>query len=192
MRSVVISSAIRSISRPAMRACGNPDRRSENPPVSAPAPQSRAAARAPAWTVRHARNAGALMREKIFSIVPATARLRPQCCSAGTRTSSRNTSLTSCSPSMVMIGRTVMPGRLHVHQQHGNAILLARLLAGAHQAEHPIRHMRQRSPGLLAVDNPFIAVASSACDVSPSQIRSRGQVRKNPGTTNLPARGCAE
>ncbi|MDT4876244.1 hypothetical protein FQZ97_1116720 [compost metagenome] len=35
---------------------------------------------------------------------------RPTRFSTGTRTSSRNTSLTSCSPSRVMVGRTVMPG----------------------------------------------------------------------------------
>ena len=50
-------------------------------------------------------------------------------------------------------------GRMHVDQQEGNALLLARRRIGAHQAEDHVGVLRQRGPGLLTVDNVMIALA---------------------------------
>ena len=86
----------------------------------------------------------------------------PMSWSAGTFTSSKKTSLTSCPPSMVMIGRTVMPGDLHVGQQEGDALLLLRVRVGADQQEDPVGVLRQRGPGLLAVDDVVVALAHRA------------------------------
>ena len=43
--------------------------------------------------------------------------------------------------------------RLHVDEQEGNALLFLRRRIGAHQAEDPVGILRQRGPGLLAVDH---------------------------------------
>ena len=50
-------------------------------------------------------------------------------------------------------------GRLHVDQQERDAFLLLRRRIGAHQAEDPVGVLRQRGPGLLAVDDVVVAVA---------------------------------
>ena len=55
-------------------------------------------------------DAGALVAEQELGVVPALVLLRRRRFSTGTLTSSKNTSLTSWPPSMVRIGRTVMPG----------------------------------------------------------------------------------
>ena len=66
-------------------------------------------------------------------------------------------------------------GRSHVQQQHGNAALGARAVIGADQAEHAVGVLRQRGPGLLAVDHVLAAVALGAG-------RQRGQVEPEPGS----------
>ena len=81
--------------------------------------------------------------------------------STGTLTLSRKTSLTSWPPSRVMIGRTVMPGRLHVDQQEADARLRLGVGIGADQEEAPVGVLGQRRPGLLAVDDVvFLAVVA--------------------------------
>ena len=62
-----------------------------------------------------------------------------------------------------MIGRTVMPGDLHVDQQERDALLLLRRVRiGAHQAEDPVGVLAERVPGLLAVDDVVVALAFGA------------------------------
>ncbi len=52
--------------------------------------------------------------------------------------------------------------RTHVDKQHGDAALRPRLGVGAHQAEHPVGVLGKRGPGLLAIDDVFVAVAHGA------------------------------
>ena len=49
-------------------------------------------------------------------------------------------------------------GGLHVDQQEADAGLRLAFIAGAHQAEDPFAVLAQRGPGLLAVDDVFVAL----------------------------------
>src|SRR4029077_12079031 len=49
--------------------------------------------------------------------------------------------------------------RFHVHEQEGNASLLLRRRVGTAQAEDHVGVLRQRGPGLLAVDDILVALA---------------------------------
>jgi hypothetical protein len=49
------------------------------------------------------------------------------------------------------------PGRLHVDQNVGDAVVLRRAWVGTGEAKHPIGELRVRSPNLLAVDNEKVA-----------------------------------
>ncbi len=78
--------------------------------------------------------------------------------SCGTRTLSKNTSQNSSCRSRLTIGRTVMPGAVHRHQQEADAVLLLGALVGAHQHEDPVGVVGERGPDLLAVDDEVVAV----------------------------------
>ena len=80
--------------------------------------------------------------------------------SAGTRTSSKKTSLTSKPPSISSIGRSVTPGE----SIGKTSIEMPRCFFSAvgsvrHEAEDPVGVLAERRPGLLAVDHPVVAVA---------------------------------
>ena len=53
-------------------------------------------------------------------------------------------------------------GRRHREDEEGNAVLLLRLVACAHEAENPVRVVRERGPDLLTVDDIVPAVARRA------------------------------
>jgi hypothetical protein len=74
---------------------------------------------------------------------------------------------------MVVIGRTV----LHVDQQKRYSVLLLGRLIGARQAEHPVRILRERRPGLLAVDDILIALASRR-GLERSEVGARARLGK--------------
>ena len=80
--------------------------------------------------------------------------------SAGTRTSSKKTSLTSKPPSISSIGRSVTPGVSigKTSIEMPRCFFSARRV-GADQAEDPVGVLAERRPGLLAVDDPVVAVA---------------------------------
>ena len=67
--------------------------------------------------------------------------------------------MTSCEPSMVMIGPHGDARRFHVDQQEGDAGLRLCRRIGADQAKNPVGMLRQRRPGLVAVDDVMVAVA---------------------------------
>ena len=72
----------------------------------------------------------------------ATVQPAPSSCtrfSTGTSTPSKNTSFTSCPPSMSASGRTVMPGVLHVDQQERDALLLAAPIRGSVRTRQKIQ-----------------------------------------------------
>ena len=59
----------------------------------------------------------------------------PSMRSAGTTTSSKNTSANSCTPLIISIGATVMPGRVHVDEERGDAAV-ARLGGPGAREQH--------------------------------------------------------
>ena len=63
-------------------------------------------------------------------------------------------------------------GRLHVDQQEADAGLGLALVAGAHQAEDPFAVLAQCGPGLLAVDDVFVAHAFGA-GLDAGEVRAR-------------------
>ena len=113
-------------------------------------------------------DAGTLVAEQVLGVGPALV-LFPTRLTAGTRTFSSQTSLTSQPPSSVRIGRTLTPGA-RMSSSSMEMPRWARAVIGADQAEHAVGVLRQRGPGLLAVDHVLAAVALGAG-------RQRGQVR---------------
>ena len=75
-----------------------------------------------------------------------------------TRTLSKKTSLNSASPVICLSGFTVTPGVLHVEQEVRDALVLGRVGIGAGQQHHPVGHVGERRPHLLAVDDVVVAV----------------------------------
>ena len=105
-----------------------------------------------------ARDAGALVAEQEFGIVPALVLLADEVLGRHL-TSSKNTSLTSWPPSMVWIGRTVMPGVfMSIRRKEMPSCFFA---AGSVRTRQKIQSaiLRQRRPGFLAVDDVVVAVA---------------------------------
>jgi hypothetical protein len=120
-------------------------------------------------------DAGALVAEQELGVVPALVFLADDC-STGTSTSSRNTSLTSWPPSMVWIGRTVMPGVfMSTRMKEMPSASWPRV--GAAQAEDPVGVLRQRGPGLLAVDDPAVALALGL-GLERGEVRARARLGK--------------
>ena len=78
----------------------------------------------------------------------------PSIRSAGTTTSSKNTSANSRSPLIISSGATVMPGRVHVDEERGDAAV-PRVGRSRSREEHAaVGVLRQAGPDLLAVDDP--------------------------------------
>ena len=86
----------------------------------------------------------------------------PRSCVAGTRTSSKKTSLKSWLFGMLTSGRTVMPGRLHVEEEVADALVLRRVRVGAGDEDAHVGAVRAGRPDLLAVDDVVVAVADGA------------------------------
>ena len=83
----------------------------------------------------------------------------PSTFSTGTRTLEKNISLKPESPDIILSGRTVMPGDLHVDQQAGDALVLGRRRIGAHDQQAQVGDVGVAGPDLLAVDDEVVAVA---------------------------------
>ena len=49
--------------------------------------------------------------------------------------------------------------RLHIQDEVGNPLVLGRVRVGAGEQDHPLGHMRQRGPDLLAVEDVVVTVA---------------------------------
>ena len=98
------------------------------------------------------------MRERRVRDRPAVVQA-PTSWSSGTNTSSRNTSLNSASPVICTSGRTSMPGRRHVDDEVGDALVLGHVGVGAGQADAPARELRVRRPHLLAREQPAVVDA---------------------------------
>ena len=71
--------------------------------------------------------------------------------------------------------------RLHVDQQERDALLPLALVRGAHQAEDPVGGLRQRRPGLLAVDDVEVALRARPWCAA-TRGRSPSPARSSPGT----------
>ena len=100
---------------------------------------------------------GKLVPRSWASVVLATAQpwcRPPTSWSAGTNTSSRNTSLNSASPVICTNGRISMPGAVHVDHQVGDAAVLGGIGVGAGQADAPPGHRGVAGPHLLARQRP--------------------------------------
>ena len=68
-----------------------------------------------------------------------------------------------------------MPGRLHVDQQEGQALVLRRPDIGAHQQDAPVREAGVAGPDLLPGDVEDVAVAGRrACGTRPGRSRRSG------------------
>ena len=78
------------------------------------------------------------------------------------RTSVRKTSLNSASPVICRSGRTSTPGRGHVADEVGDALVLGHARVGAGEQDRPPRLVRHRGPDLLTGDDPVVAVAHRA------------------------------
>ncbi|KAG1292159.1 hypothetical protein G6F64_013706 [Rhizopus arrhizus] len=106
-------------------------------------------------------NAGALVAQQVLGVGPALVLFAPQ---VGHRYAP------VLQPDLVHVVAAVQRAEgahrhargAHVQQQHRNAALRARVGVGAHQAEHPVGILRQRGPGLLAIDDVFVAVTHRA------------------------------
>jgi hypothetical protein len=115
----------------------------------------------PALAVAHAGVAGALVAEQVLGVGPALVLLAH---AVGHR------HFHVVEPDLVHLVLTVEHDDrphghargLHVDQQEGDALLRAALAGGAHQAEDPVGVLRQRGPGLLAVDHIDLAAAFGA------------------------------
>ena len=91
---------------------------------------------------------------------------------------------------MLMSGRTVMPGRLHVHQEVGDAAVLGRVRVGAGEHEHPVGVVRAGGPDLLAVDDVVVAVADGA-GLERGEVGAGARLASSPGTScTSPLRIC--
>ena len=86
----------------------------------------------------------------------------PTSCSAGTRTSSRNTSQNSDEPSIVSIGRTSMPGRSIGQDEPRDALVLGRVGVGAREQLAELPDLPERAPDLAAGHHVVVAVADGA------------------------------
>ena len=64
------------------------------------------------------------------------------------------------SPVIWRSGRTVMPGRVHVDDEHGDALALGARRIGAGEAGGVVAVLGARGPHLLAVDHELVAVES--------------------------------
>ena len=76
----------------------------------------------------------------------------------GIRTLSKNSSLKELSPLISWMGRTVMPGSVHVQKEEGYAPMFHGASVRAGQKEHVVGVLRVARPYLLSVDHVFIAV----------------------------------
>ena len=159
VRSSVNSSADRSISSSAILRAKSSVSTSGSPSIGFGACRSPSAARRGALGARDAGNAPSVRARAGIWRRSSPCSLRRCGFSTGTFTLSKKTSFTSCAPSSTMIGFTVMPGDLHVDEQEGDAFLRLHIGVGAHEAEDPVGILRQRGPGLLAVDDIVIAFA---------------------------------
>ena len=83
----------------------------------------------------------------------------PRRSASGMRTSVKKTSLNSASPVIWRSGRTSTPGRVHVDDEVGEALVLLGLGVGAGQQHPEARRVGEGRPHLLAVEDPLVAVA---------------------------------
>ena len=82
--------------------------------------------------------------------------------SAGTSTSVKNTSAKSALPVMWVQRPDLDAGRVHVDDQHRDALVLRRARVGAHVEKHFCGDHRVRRPHLLAVHDEAVAVEHRA------------------------------
>ena len=97
-----------------------------------------------------------------ISVVRATVQpllTSPRRWASGTRTSVKNTSLKLAPPVIWRSGRISTPGRLHVDDEAGEALVLGQVGVGAGDDLADVAVVGARGPHLLAGDDPLVAVA---------------------------------
>ena len=81
---------------------------------------------------------------------------------AGTRTSSKKTSLKPWRPAMLMSGRTVTPGVFMSSMNMVMPLCFGRIRVGAGGEPAPVGEVAAGGPDLLAVDDVVVAIADGA------------------------------
>ena len=134
-------------------------------PASPACARARARSRASRSTFLRASMARAMFERSKSSVVVPTYQPRfssPMRLRAGTRTSSKKTSLKTWPFAMLIERPDGDAGRLHVEQQVADAAVLRRVRVRAGEHEHPVGEVGAGGPDLLAVDDVVVAVADGA------------------------------
>ncbi len=112
----------------------------------------------------------------VVRAVPQPLPTPPTTASASSLTSSKKTSLNSASPEIWRRPRMVTPGRVHVDDEHRQALVLGHVGVGARQQQAVGGELRVGRPHLLAVQRPGAVVVAPGPRLDAGQVGAGGRL----------------